>query len=383
MLGSECKAYTPAYTDGVLGITSSPYHTYIRRFSMATYTIIQKNKGAKGHPRPKWYIRERESGRYRDIRLDTEDRSVAEEELMRIRLAAAEISRSGGTGDPADALAIRRKGPSQGVLSPVGILDRWMDEMRLEGLREGTVERYGRCARFLLGKFPDLTPESVRAAMASTAPRKANTRRACGNALRSLFRHMGRRDLEDAVPHVKSDPGPDRRCWTREEMAEIVMTASSDTAERTLQYREYFGMMAAIGSRDSETRALRWEDVGEDGTVTFRSSVTKSRRTRVVPIPVSLHASLELRRGAPGDEVFPLVGSCQATRYNVLKRALRKLGLEGGLHGFRRGVSEELYGKCRDIRSVAQLLGHSGSVAMEHYSRRRTAEELRELVERD
>lgn len=345
-----------------------------------SYTIIKKSR----RPNAPWYIRRRTGGTQFDVNLETTDRSIAETELMRVKVAQAELDRGGLEGDTLDALAVRRKGLSEPVSAPGGVLDRWEAKMSLEGLRRGTVDRYGRAARFLLKKeSPDtLTPGKVAAVMAGTAGLKSNTRRGYADALRSLFRFMGRDDLARALPRVRTETG-DRTVWTREDMAAIISCVSSRSAERTLQYREYFGMMAAIGSRQGETYALRWGDISEDGVVHFRAETTKSRKERFCPLPTDLFAELELRRKGDLDPLWPDIGSDQATRFAALSLAVRRAGVrKGGLHTFRHSVSTILYRECLDIKLVSQLLGHSPQVALQYYQAARGVEEMRGLVER-
>lgn len=79
-----------------------------------SYTIVRKNK----YPNAPWYVRVRETGcKPIDINLETTDRKVAETELMRVKLAASE-----GSSCPTDALAIRRKGLSEVISRPGGVL---------------------------------------------------------------------------------------------------------------------------------------------------------------------------------------------------------------------------------------------------------------------
>lgn len=152
-----------------------------------------------------------------------------------------------------------------------------------------------------------------------------------------------------------------------------------DTAARTIEYKDYFRVMATIGSRQGETYLLRWKDL-HDGCLTFVAEHTKSRKERTVPIPYDLWASLEVRRGNPEEKMFPLVSPSQSRRYRVLRRALDELGLEGGLHTFRHSVSMLLFKKCGDIKSVCQVLGHSPQVGLEYYQHTRSVEEVREKV---
>lgn len=347
---------------------------------MASYSIVQKRKKKEGAP---WYLRVRSGGRIlEEIHLGTKDRKEAEAELMRVRLAEKD-----GVEVPTDALAIRRKGPSGAVSSNARIFDGWIEKMRLDGLREASIARYTRCARYALRDSPAgaLTVDRVKAIMAGTVNLSGSTRRGYANSLGSLFRYMGRLDLVEALPKKIKVDDTEKPSWTRGEMEMIVLEVNSDTAARTLQYREYFKLMSQVGSRQGETWGLLWRDLTEDGkgngVITFRGELTKSRKSRQVPIGFELYAELEDRRGDPDGRIFDLLPDCQATRYAVLARALKRLGLPGNLHTWRHSVSRILYRKCQDIKAVSQLLGHSPQVALKYYQESRSVDELRKLVE--
>lgn len=344
-----------------------------------SYSIIQKRKDKNGAP---WYLRVRSGGKAVDIHLHTKDRGEAEAELMRVKLAEKEC-----LPDPTDALMVRKKEGSANIPSNVKIFDAWEERMRVDGLRESSIKRYTRTARYALRDFPvgALTTDHVKTIMARTVNLTGSARRSYANALANLFRFMKRHDLVEALPRKIKVDERSQPSWSRYEMQEIIMEVNSDTAERTLQYREYFTLMSQVGSRQSETWELKWKDLFDDGKgngcIRFRGEITKSRKERTVPISFELYAQLEDRRGNPEERIFNLLPDQQATRYCVLARALKRLGLKGNLHSFRRSVSEILYRSCQDIKAVSQLLGHSPQVALKYYQKNRTVDELRNLVE--
>jgi integrase len=100
----------------------------------------------------------------------------------------------------------------------------------------------------------------------------------------------------------------------------------------------------------------------------------------VVPIGFELWAALEARRGSPDGLVFDRIPQSQAGRYYYLKKALRRLGLEGRLHTFRHSVALATYSRTTDIQACAQLLGHSPGTSMRYYLAARSLEKLRGLV---
>lgn len=351
-----------------------------------SFSLIQKNKKYRKHA--SWYIRKRCEGKSWDIHLHTTDAKVAEAELLRVRLAQAELDRQGIDGDALTALAVNQAKDKEQLAAPNGTLEKWCQQLHIEGFRDLSISKYYRAVKRLLrGESAiGLTPSKVTTIIASTANLKSNTRHGYVNALNSFFKYLGRHDLIECLPKIKIEQA-ERPYWTPSEMFDIVSSVKSDTAERTLEYMDYFGIMAAIGSRQSETYALRWRDLDKDtGIVTFRAETTKSRKERRCPLPYNLWAQIEVRRKDDTDldsPLFPSIGRDQATRYAVLARAVKKLGLKGGLHTFRHSVAMHLYKKSGDIKAVSQLLGHSPQVALQYYQHSRGVEDLRKLVEDD
>lgn len=342
-----------------------------------SYTIVKKNK----YPNAPWYVRKRETGcKPVDVNLETTDQKVAETELMRVKVAASE-----GSTDPLGALSVRRKWASEPVSKAGGVLDGWETWMAVRGFREQSITKYTRAVRMLLKgmSVSDLTPDTVRNIMAGTVNLKANTRRGYADSLHRLFDYLNRPDLAECLPKIKTEVS-DKPVWTRYEMEEIIMCVSTKSAARTEQYRQYFGMMAAIGCRQGECYQLRWQDLDEDtGVVHFRAETTKSRKERFCPLPTELWADLEVRRGKPEESLWPDIGRDQATRYEALSYAIKKAGVrKGGLHTFRHSVSTILYRESKDVKLVSKLLGHSPQIAMTYYVHGQSIDEMRELIDK-
>lgn len=355
------------------------------------YSIVLKNKNRKS---AKWYGRIRQEGRERLLPL-SENRAEAEQWLNRQKYLYGEYKAGRAETDAIltlDSTALLAHAPSTTeVITLRECLDRWEASLRLAGRREATLATYTRALRIMVDPtmaVTAMTPDVVKGIMASKAELKPATRRFYSKALLSflsfLEKEYGAHGLVDALPEVKVDEAP-RSYWTPNEMATILLEIESDTAEKTLQYRQYFTLMSQVGSRQGETGKITWADVFDDGhgngCVRFRGETTKARVGRTVPISFELWAELEARRGSPGTLVFDAISDCQATRYCVLQKALKKLGLSGNLHKWRHSVSMAMYSKSKDIKACSQLLGHSAAVAMKYYLEARSLEELRELVE--
>lgn len=297
--------------------------------------------------------------------LEAEGKPIPPELLARVLTVDTDIRVSSVSSAPAEKAG--------------GTLELWEADMRLRNIRESTISNYLRAVSPML-RGKDVANMNAQQVKEMVGQKKVapNTRRFICNALKSLFLFCKRQDLADALPHIKYEQ-KDRAYWDSDTMDEIILHVRSDSAARTIEYKDYFRVMATIGSRQGETYLLRWKDL-HDGCLTFVAEHTKSRKERTVPIPYDLWSSLEVRRGNPEDRMFPLVSPSQSRRYRVLRRALDELGLEGGLHTFRHSVSMLLYKKCGDLKAVSQLLGHSPQVALQYYQNARSVDDLRGLL---
>lgn len=354
-----------------------------------SYSIVRKNPKRKSC---KWHGRIRQDGREKLVALNTQDKAEADRWLARQKYLYGEYLAGNVqlseilTVDSTPVLAQKRA--STAVLSLRDCLDGWEQKRRLEAKRETTIATYGRALRILVDPampVTDFGPEQVKAVMASKAGLKPATRRFYSKALLSfcdfLRTEYGCVGLCEAIPKVKVDDTA-RPFWTRAEMQRIISCVQCKDKEQEEQYKDYFTIMAAIGSRCSETYLLRWEDyIG--ASLRFKAANTKSRKERVVPVPRSVQERLARRVQASGP-MFPALPGTQASWYAVLKSAMRRAGVkEGGLHTFRKTVSTLLYQECDDIKAVSQILGHSAAVALEVYQKTRGAEELRRIVDKD
>lgn len=354
------------------------------------YSCIIKNPKRKTCP---WYGRVRQDGKEKIINLGTHDKTVAMKWVEKQKNILFQVNEFLDAGKPVpgelmarlitvDIPAFGQKVASEPISTPGGILEGWEIEKRSEGFREVTLSTYMRALRRLLQNesLESLTPEKVKAILTSRANLSNNTRRHYCNCLKSLFTYMRRTDLVEVLPHIRPVESS-HVYWSELDMADIIAEITSDTAERTLQYKDYFGVLAAIGSRNTETYLLKWENLHDDQTVTFPAAITKANKTRTVPLPYNLWAQLEVRRGRPEERIFNLVSPRQSRRYRVLQRAVDKLGLPGsGLHMFRRSRSVLLYKKVKDIKICAALLGDSPEVCIKHYQDAVTIEEVRKAA---
>ena len=342
------------------------------------YTLVQKNRKRANAP---WYIRVRTGSSIKDILVGT-DRGKAEVELMKVQLRQRELEASGTSGNPLDALAIEQKRASEPLGSIGGVLERWEAKRRLEGFREQSIATYGRALRNMLGDVPvsSLDEALVARVMDSTRHLKGSTRHNYAAALKNLFRFLKRPDLVESVPSVQPEES-EHHWFTKEQMQAIIETVECRNKTRETQFKEYLTLLASVGARQGEAAAVRWGDLSEDGILTFRGVTTKSRKTRRVPLPLNLWDALEHRRDSPSVLIFNAIPKDQQGRYALLRIALRKLHLKGCLHDFRRSAAMILYQKSADIKTVAEILGHSPQVSLKFYQAARQPECVRDLVE--
>lgn len=353
-----------------------------------SYSALVKNPKRKTAP---YYGRVRQDGREKFIPLNTESKAEAMKWVERQKNILFQVNEYLEAGqDVPDDLAAKlitvdttsfaRKGASKPVSAPGGILDRWEVDMRVRGLSGATIANYVKAAHIVLGeaRLDTLGADAVREAISRNLGINNNTRRFYCNALRSLFRFTGREDLCKALPRIRPVDG-DHVFWSYGDMYDICCTVSSDTPERTEQYRLYFRCLMETACRNSELTNVRWKDV-DQATIRFSAINTKARKERLVPISWELYAELDVIRKDPEDYVFNLVSRNQSRRYKILARAVKKLGLPvGGLHTFRRSRATEIYRRC-GIAVASKMVGDTEVVALKHYIKEAGVEELRKEV---
>lgn len=352
------------------------------------YGAVVKNPRRKTAP---WYGRVRQDGREKYIPLNTQDKAEAMKWVERQRIVLFQVNEylEAGQAVPDDLAAklitvdtptFSQKVSSKPVTAPGGILERWEVDMRIRGFSDTTITNYLKSARIVLGDahLDTLGADVVREAISRNLEISNNTRRFYCNALRCLFRFIGREDLCNVLPKIKPVEG-DHVFWSYEDLYDICCTVSSDTPERTEQYRFYFRCLMETGCRNSELMDVKWKDI-DQAIIRFSAGNTKTKKERTVPISWELYAELDVIRKEPEQYVFNLVSRNQTRRYKVLTRAVKKLGLPlAGLHCFRRSRAQEIYRRC-GLKVASQMIGDSEAVALKHYIKEAGVEEIRKAV---
>lgn len=352
------------------------------------YSALIKNPKRKTAP---YYGRIRQDGRERFIPLNTESKSEAMKWVERQKNILFQVNEhlEDGLAVPDDLMAklltvdtpaFAQKVASKPVSAPGGILERCEVDMRIRGFSDTTITNYLKSARIVLGDahLDTLGADVVREAISRNLEISNNTRRFYCNALRCLFRFIGREDLCNVLPKIKPVEG-DHVFWSYEDLYDICCTVSSDTPERTEQYRFYFRCLMETGCRNSELMDVKWKDI-DQAIIRFSAGNTKTKKERTVPISWELYAELDVIRKEPEQYVFNLVSRNQTRRYKVLTRAVKKLGLPlAGLHCFRRSRAQEIYRRC-GLKVASQMIGDSEAVALKHYIKEAGVEEIRKAV---
>jgi integrase len=149
-----------------------------------------------------------------------------------------------------------------------------------------------------------------------------------------------------------------RRVLTDQEQANLI--AASPKKLRCLVM-----LLLLTGARVGETLALRWEDVSEDGVLTFLH--TKTGKIRCVGGTEEIQTVLNaLPRAHAHVFASPRTGKAYTGDglRSMLRRALRRAHIDPSgvsFHTLRHTVATRLVAASVDIKTVSAILGHSTS----------------------
>lgn len=340
-----------------------------------------------------YYARMRKDGKTVDIPLNTKDRGVAE---SWVRLRRSEIQRYNdyclvGEEPPSDLLRKLPLGGQKRVQKTAIPLREcyygWELEMRRRGLRERSIAAYMKNVRLTVPLDETLetfTKDNVRLWMSKHDGLRSATRKHYSVSLREFAKYLvDFHDLDPRIvngwPMIKVDL-VEKGYWRMNEIYHIVKAVECRDKVMEQEFKAYLWLMATAGSRQNETALLKWSDFRE-GCVTFRAENTKNNKTRVVPLDMRI-CDMLMKLPRENDFIFGAIPKSQAGRYSILARAIRKSGMpSGNLHKLRHSACMYLYSHCKDIKTVAQLVGHSPAVSIQYYVKSREADELREVVD--
>lgn len=343
------------------------------------------------------YCRVRQAGvRTMDVNLHTNDKAKAET-YVKLRRAELEIYNSyilAGETVPADVekKLLRRGNTPTEQKGAVPVLRTCLDQFELElrrrGKRERTIETYLKSIRLTVPldlTLADFTRNNVRDWLASHDNTKTSTRKSYSVATREFAKYLvSNYDLDPRIlndwPMTKVQQ-EERGYWTLTQMYHIIEAIKCVDKKCEDAMKAFCWVMATCGSRQGETGLLKWSDF-HDGALTFRAETTKNNVTRRVPLDMRV-AEMLLRLPRTGNLIFHDIPDSQPGRYAIVAKAVRRVKApHGGLHTFRHSASMIHYSKCRDIKAVAQLLGHSEATALKFYQASRQADELKHIVDK-
>lgn len=362
------------------------------------YCLVLKNKTRKN---PKYYLRIRQEG-HRDKLLPLATTSRPEAEL-KLRAAqrtydeAVDLERQGLPVPPelnarivrADSVAVMTGGTGHGPMTVREAVAGWETWLRVRNMSERTITLYtGGVLRVLDGNLPAASVDraAVNAGMASKASLSSGTRRALSVALKGFLEWLDEnhgglwKDAIRACPSVKA-VNAHKVAWTDDEVRRILSCVQHPRKDVQQECLLFFTIMATTGCRDSELRALRWEDFGPD-RITFRATSTKSRKERTVPINRTVQELAAGLREATG-EVFPLVPVSNQGRNKILRRAMAEANVKSGsMHSFRTSLATRWARTGVPVRATQSLLGHSSpSTTLSYYVEQDSMDTLRQYVE--
>lgn len=359
-----------------------------------SYSIWQKNKNRGDET---WWCRVREKGHSPlDVNLHTKVKAQAEAFMLlrkhEVELYNAQLL----AGEPADPSKLLRRGcPAQAVSSPsktvstlMVCLDQWGADLRRRGFSSRTIRTYTTNVSYMLKDLnlsvTTLTPETVRRQTTEHDQLKASTRRCYFMSYREFLKYAVKHygisaDVLEEIPKIHQTQ-TDRPYWTMNEIRQIIDNVHCKSKLVEDCYKAYFWLMACSGARQGEAGALEWDDISNDGVITFRASTTKGNKSRRVPLEWRI---LEMINRLPrrGKKIFYDIHETQPMRYHVLAKAIKAAGVRPGcLHSLRHSCSMYMYAHTADIKATAELLGHSAVTALQYYQSSRSPDQLRDIV---
>lgn len=344
------------------------------------------------------YCRVRQAGtKTFDVNLHTTDKVVAEN-FVKLRRSELELYNryvlAGETvPEEVERKLLRRGSPvegQKGTSGPVSLLttamDAWEQELRRRGKREATVASYTKQVRLTVptgSSTADINRKSVRTWLAKHDAMKTATRKSYSVALREFVKFcIGEYGVDAEVlndwPMTKVQQ-EEKGYWTMPQIYHLIEAVQCKNKDQEKCFKVWAWVLATTGARQGEAGLLKWSDY-RDGSLTFRAENTKSNKTRRVPLDIRICQMIDsLPR--KNQYIFADIPKGQAGRYAILAKAVKRSGVpHGGLHSLRHSACQWLYSHCSDIKAIAQMLGHSPAISLQHYIASRQADELRSIV---
>jgi site-specific recombinase XerD len=272
--------------------------------------------------------------------------------------------------------------------SLVTLIDSYEQHLRrVKGIRDSTVEDYGRLVRLFLQaslgedpidplrlRPPDVT-QFVTSMRGRFSPSSMKTVRTALRSFLSFLRMEGlcEQPLETAIPtearwRLSTLP----RCLSDGQLKQVLASLSLCTSPCSLRDRAIVWCLATLGLRPGEVAALQLDDVDwRQGTIRLRTR--KTGRGAVLPLPREAgraivdylrherpktnerHVFVQHHRGHSGASISRGVVT------GAVVRALRRSGVDSPIAGayvFRHTLASRMVRRGASLKEVADVLGH-------------------------
>ena len=241
-------------------------------------------------------------------------------------------------------------------------MDRLVAELTLRGLSEHTKKAYVRYNKdFLVFANKDsseVSKDDIKVYLAHLINQGKSP--STVNLARSALLFYYNEVLEKNFTNIKAPKIPQKLpvYLSQEEVAKLIQAAA------TKQSKLIIKLLYACGLRVSEVVKLRFEDIGEDGTLQVRQA--KGQKDRVTVLPAKLKEEIGSGQGY-------LFGDGSMTTRNVqavVKRAATSAGLQKTVtpHVLRHSFATHLLEQGESIRVIQELLGHSNLQTTQIYT---------------
>lgn len=256
-----------------------------------------------------------------------------------------------------------------------GVVSKYLDGLRLRGLRQWTVynrqRALARLRRWAGGPVLYLTEaDLVKWQTQRSTEIQPEPMRTEMSAHRLFYQWCVREGLRGDDPTARIDlPRVARR--VPRPIADKLLAdamAAADTATAAI-----LGLAAFAGLRACEVAGLDWSEVGlTDHSPMLRVVEGKGGHTRLLPVSSALLATLGRlpeRRGPVIRRLDGRPGRCKPHR--ISSRAneyLHGQGIRETLHQCRHRFASSTYQACQDIRAVQALLGHASPTTTAIYA---------------
>ena len=241
-------------------------------------------------------------------------------------------------------------------------MDRLVAEMTLRGLSEHTRKaylRYNKAFLAYVSKDPkSVSKDDIKAYLAHLLNQGKSS--STVNLVRSAILFFYNEVLEKNFTNIKA-PKPAQKLpvyLTQEEVSTLIQAAA------TAQSKLLIKLLYACGLRVSEVVKLRFEDIGEDGTLQVRQA--KGQKDRVTVLPDALKEEIGVGEGYIFGDGSMSTRNIQA----VVKRAAKSAGLQKTVtpHVLRHSFATHLLEQGESIRVIQELLGHSNLQTTQIYT---------------